>query len=363
MKILVTGGTGYIGSHYIIEQIRNTDWEIVSIDNYLNSSPRTIDRIEKITGRKIKNYEIDLRDKKSTLKFFEDTGNIDGIVHFAALKSVPESVDVPLLYYENNINGLLNILSAVEQFQIPYFIFSSSSSIYGNVKKLPVNEKTPMGYAESPYAHTKQIGEGITEHFYRKNKNLKGISLRYFNPVGADKTGLNGEDPINLPTNLVPVITQVASGILPQLTVYGDDWNTRDGTCIRDYIHVSDIAEAHIKALEYLMSKETSRTDVTSAREEGMEGKSTREDKHEKNYEIFNLGTGNGVSVLEAVNAFEKTTGVKLNYRIGSRRAGDTEAVYSDNTLTESRLRWKPERDIEEMMRSAWKWQQHLNKE
>jgi UDP-glucose 4-epimerase len=340
MKILVTGGTGYIGSHYIIEQIRNTDWDIVSIDNYLNSSPRTIERIEKISGRKVLNYEIDLRDQRSTLKFFEDQGDIRGIVHFAALKSVPESVEEPLLYYDNNINGLLNILTAIEQFRIPYFIFSSSASVYGNVEKLPVDEQTPMGHAECPYAHTKQIGEGILEHFYRKHPDLHGIALRYFNPVGADETGLNGEDPINRPTNLVPVITQVASGILPQLVIYGNDWNTRDGTCIRDYIHVSDIAEAHIQALEYLI-----------------------EEKAAKNYEIFNLGTGNGVSVLEAVNAFEKTTGEKLNYTLGSRRPGDVEAVYSDNRYTESQLGWTPKRNIEEMMRSAWKWQQNLNRE
>lgn len=340
MKILVTGGTGYIGSHYIIEQIRNTDWEVVSIDNYLNSSPKTIDRIEQITGKKIINYQIDLRDRRSTLKFFEDMGDIRGIVHFAALKSVPDSVDEPLLYYDNNLNGLLNILTAVEQFRIPYFIFSSSSSVYGNVKKLPVNEETPMGTAESPYAHTKQIGEGIIEHFYRKNSDLNGIALRYFNPVGADETGLNGEDPINKLTNLVPIITQTASGIIPRLTIYGDDWDTRDGTCIRDYIHVSDIAEAHISALKYLF-----------------------DGSQRKNYEVFNLGTGNGVTVLEAIKAFEKTTGQQLNYVTGPRRQGDVEAVYSDNTFTESRLGWKPERDIEEMMRSAWKWQMNLNEE
>jgi len=340
MKILVTGGTGYIGSHYIIEQIRNTDWDIVSIDNYINSSHKTVGRIEKITGKKITNYEIDLRDKKSTLNFFADIGDIQGIVHFAALKSVPESVEEPLIYYDNNINGLLNILNAVEQFQIPYFIFSSSASVYGNVTKLPVDENTPLGQAESPYAHTKQIGEGMMEHFYRRNKNLSGISLRYFNPVGADETGLNGEDPINKPTNLVPVITQTASGILPQLTIYGNDYDTRDGTCIRDYIHVSDIAEAHIKALDYLSNQKL----VT-------------------NHEIYNLGTGNGVSVQEAVNAFEKNTSEKLNYIFGPRRVGDQEAIYSDNRLAESRLGWKPVRDIDEMMRSAWKWQQLLNLE
>ncbi len=340
MKILVTGGTGYIGSHYMIEQIRNTGWEIVSIDNYINSSPKTIQRIEKITGKKVINYEVDLRDRRSVLKFFDDHPDIRGIVHFAALKTVPESVDKPLLYYDNNINGLLNLLFAVEQYRIPSFIFSSSCSVYGNVEKLPVDENTPMGKAESPYAHTKQIGEGIIEHFYKKHRGLMGVSLRYFNPVGADETGLNGEDPGNDPNNLVPVITQVAAGIRPKLTIFGNDYDTRDGTNIRDYIHVSDVADAHIRALEYLM-----------------------EGKNEKNYGVFNLGTGNGVSVLEAVKAFEKATGVELNYEFGPRRPGDVVAVYSDNRYTEEKLDWKPERGIEEMMRSAWKWQQELEKE
>ena len=340
MKILVTGGTGYIGSHFIIELLKNKDWNVVSIDNHVNSSPKTLDRIKQITGKEIKNYAIDLRDKEKVLEVFKENSDISGIVHFGALKAVGESVDQPLRYYENNLNGLTNILTAVEKFKIPYFIFSSSCSVYGNVEKLPVNEETPMGIAESPYAHTKQIGEGIIAHFYRKFKDIKGISLRYFNPVGGDESGLNGEDPINRPNNLVPVITQVASGIIQEMTIFGDDWNTRDGTCVRDYIHVSDIAFAHIKALEYLL-----------------------EDKNDSNYEVFNLGTGNGVSVYEAIKAFEKTTGEKLNYKFGPRRPGDIEAVYSDNSYTESKLNWKPERDIEEMMRSAWKWQQELNKE
>ncbi len=208
------------------------------------------------------------------------------------------------------------------------------------METLPVDENTPMGQAECPYAHTKQIGEGIIESFYNIHPELKGISLRYFNPVGSDETGLNGEDPINRPNNLVPVITQVASGIIPELVIFGNDWDTRDGTCIRDYIHVSDIAFAHIKALNFLI-----------------------ENKSKSNYGVFNLGTGNGVTVFEAVQAFEKTTGVKLNYRYGQRRAGDIEAVYSNNDYTEKTLDWKPQRDIEEMMRSAWKWQQELNQE
>jgi UDP-glucose 4-epimerase len=339
MKILVTGGTGYIGSHFIIELIRNTDWEVISIDNYSNSSSKTLDRIKKISGRSVRNYEIDLRDKKALNAVFEENREIQGIVHFAALKAVGESVNMPLQYYDNNINGLLHVLECVDTFSIPYFIFSSSSSVYGNVEKLPVDENTPMGKAESPYAHSKQIGEGILEHFYKIHPDLQGISLRYFNPVGSDETGLNGEDPINPPNNLVPVITQVASGIMPELVIFGNDWNTRDGTCIRDYIHVSDIAYAHIKAIEYLLDTE-----------------------NDSNYQVFNLGTGNGVTVNEAVQAFEETTRVKLNYRYGSRRAGDVEAVFSDNDYTEKTLKWKPQRGIEEMMRSAWKWQQELNK-
>jgi UDP-glucose 4-epimerase len=340
MKILVTGGTGYIGSHFIIELIRNTDWEVISIDNFSNSSSKTLGRIKQITGKEIHNYDIDLRNKNDLKKVFTDNKDIQGIVHFAALKSVGESVEMPLEYYDNNLNGLLNLLECVKSFSIPNFIFSSSCSVYGNVEKLPVDEDTPMGEAECPYAHTKQIGEGILESFYKIHPELRGISLRYFNPVGSDETGLNGEDPINRPNNLVPVITQVACGIIPELVIFGNDWETRDGTCIRDYIHVSDIAYAHIKALESLIKKLS-----------------------DKNYEVFNLGTGNGVTVLEAVNAFEKTTGVKLNYKYGPRRPGDVEAVYSNNDYTEKTLDWKPHRGIEEMMRSAWKWQQQLNEE
>ncbi len=339
MKILVTGGAGYIGSHFLIEAIRNTDWEILSVDNFINSSPGTLERVEEITGKKVVNLKVDLKDKKEVTKIFQSNQNIEGIVHFAALKSVPESVQKPLVYYDNNLNGILNLLGAVEEFHIPYFVFSSSCSVYGNVTALPVNEATPMGKAESPYAHTKQIGEGILEHF-SKQYDLKAVSLRYFNPVGADPSGLNGEDPVNLPTNLLPVITQVAGGHLNEMTIFGSDYHTRDGTCIRDYIHVSDIALAHINAIRYL-------------------------EKLNKNnfYEVLNLGTGDGVTVLEAVKAFEKVTGKKLNYKIGPRRPGDVEAVYSDTRLSESKLGWKPRYGLEEMMRSAWKWQLVLDKE
>ena len=339
MKILVTGGTGYIGSHFILEAIRNTDWEIISVDNYSNSSPKTLERINKITGRSIINYPLDLRDYNKIFGLILDHPGITGIVHFAALKSVPDSVREPLLYYDNNLNGLINLLRVISELKIPNFIFSSSCSVYGNVTKLPVNESTPLGKTESPYAHTKQIGEGIIEHFSHQS-NSNAISLRYFNPVGADPSGLNGEDPINMPNNLLPVITQVASGILPMLTIFGNDYHTRDGTCVRDYIHVSDIALAHINAMEYLLK-----------------------DKTELNHEIINLGTGNGVTVMEVVKAFEHVTGLKLNYEIGPRRDGDVEALYSDTKLSETKLQWKPRYNINEMMNSAWKWQLELNKE
>jgi UDP-glucose 4-epimerase len=339
MKILVTGGAGYIGSQFLIEAVRCTKWDLISIDNYSNSSPETFERIAKITGKNILNNDIDLRNKDKVRSVFKNNQPVDGIVHFAALKSVPESVHRPLLYYDNNINSLLNLLEVSAEFNIPYFIFSSSCSVYGNVTQLPVNEATPIGVAESPYAHTKQIGEGIIENFC-KNSDCKAISLRYFNPVGADPSGLNGEDPINAPSNLLPIITQVASGILEKLTIYGNDYKTRDGTCIRDYIHVSDIALAHINAVDYLVNP-----------------------KNKAHHEILNLGTGQGVTVMEVVNAFENVTGMKLNYEIGPRRAGDIAAVYSDTGLSEEKLRWKPRYDINEMMKSAWMWQLVMNQE
>lgn len=337
-KILVTGGLGYIGSHTIIEIIRQTNWEVVSIDSCINSTPNTIHNIEAITGKKISNHQVDLQNLEATKEVFRQEGKIDGIIHFAALKSVPDSVADPVLYYQNNMNSLFNVLTCCQEFGVNNLIFSSSCSIYGNVAELPVDESTPFGYAESPYAATKQMGERVLEDFAKTNdSSFQSIALRYFNPVGADHTGLNGENPINPPTALVPYITQTAVGKFPKLTVYGHDYNTRDGSCIRDYIHVTDLASAHINALEHLLKNESNLA-----------------------YDTINIGSGEGVTVLEAVNQFIKTSGVQLNYELGPRRAGDVEAIYSNSTKAEKVLGWKPTLGIKEMMESAWKWQQHL---
>lgn len=339
-KILITGGTGYIGSHTILQLIRTTDFQLISVDNYSRSFPDTLDRIEKITGKRIKNYAVDLCDKPVVFQVFEENPDLIGIIHFAAYKEVNESVNFPLRYYRNNIDSLLNVVEACEKFSISSLIFSSSCSVYGNVKSLPVTEKTPLSKAESPYAHTKQIGEEILDNVCKKSHCLTAISLRYFNPVGADITGQLGENSVDKPNNLVPIITRTASGLIPEMSVHGGDYPTRDGSCIRDYVHVLDIADAHIKALHYLL-----------------------EGKNEKRHEIFNLGTGNGVSVLEAIRAFEKVSGVKLNYRIGPRREGDVVSIYSDCSLAEQKLGWKCQYNIEDMMRTAWEWQQTLNQE
>lgn len=339
MKILITGGAGYIGSHTIIEILENTDWEVISIDNFSNSTKDTYQRIEKITGKTIKNYAIDLKDKEATKNVFIENQKIQGIIHFAAFKSVPESVENPLMYYDNNINSLLHILACQKEFNIPNLIFSSSCSVYGNIEKLPVTEETILNQPESPYAYTKQIGEQLVNDFIKVNPSLKAISLRYFNPVGAHKSGLNGEFPLSKPDNLVPYITQTAIGKLEQLTVFGSDYNTKDGTCIRDYIHVCDIASAHVKALQKLI-----------------------EDKNLPNHSIINLGTGVGISVLEAIHSFEKVAHQKLNYTIGERRAGDIAAIYANNDKAKKLLDWQPLHNIDEMMRSAWKWENHLVK-
>jgi UDP-glucose 4-epimerase len=338
--IIVTGGAGYIGSHTIVELIQNTDFEVVSIDNYSNSFPKTFDRIEKITGKKVKNYAIDICDKNALDNVFEAEKNVVGIIHFAAFKSVNESVNNPYKYYYNNINSLLNVLECCLKYQISNFIFSSSCSVYGNISNLPVKETTPLGKAESPYGYTKQVGEEIIKDYAKAFPFLQSIALRYFNPVGSHSTGFIGEDPINIPTNLVPVITQTAIGKRQEMQVFGDTYNTRDGSCIRDYIHVTDIAVAHIKAMEHLIRR-----------------------KNTQNYSVLNLGTGSGVSVFEAIKAFERVTGKKLNYTVVPKRAGDVEAIYSDTTLCENTLHWKPVYSIEDMMQSAWKWELHLQGE
>jgi UDP-glucose 4-epimerase len=328
-KILVTGGCGYIGSHTIIEIIKS-GYDVISIDNNINSSLKTIDRIEKVTGKRVTNYNIDLCNQNDILDVFKSNLDICGVIHFAALKSVPESVKEPIRYYQNNIQSLLNLIQACEIFKVNNFIFSSSCSVYGDVKSLPVNENTPLSIPVSPYAHTKLIGEEMINHI-SKTSGINFIILRYFNPVGADLSGLIGEDPINLPTSLVPIITQTAKGIRNEMFVYGDDYDTRDGTCIRDYIHVSDIADAHIKSFEF--------------------------NKTNTGVEIFNLGSGNGVSVLEAIKSFEEVSGVKVNYKIVDRRIGDVVEIYSDSSKAKNILGWEPKRSLNEMMLSAWKWQ------
>jgi UDP-glucose 4-epimerase len=335
--ILVTGGAGYIGSHTIVALAEMTGNEIISVDNYSNSTAQTYERIKSITGKNIPHIEADLSDKKQTIEIFRKFPGITGIIHFAAFKSVPESVDRPLEYYHNNINSLLNLLDEAKKNNVKQFIFSSSCSVYGNISSLPVNENTPVGKVESPYAYTKVAGEKILEDFLKSQQEIKGIALRYFNPVGAHESGLLGELPNQRPNNLVPVITQTAIGKIKKMQVFGGDYPTRDGTCVRDYIHVCDIAEAHVKALELLT-----------------------ENSSQPRFDIINLGSGEGVTVLEAIHAFEKVSGKKLNYEITARRAGDVEAIFSDCSKAEKVLGWKAKRNLEEMMASAWKWEQNL---
>lgn len=336
--IIVTGGAGYIGSHTIIELLESTNLNVVSVDNFSNSTAETFDHIEKITGKRVKNYDVDLCDRLRTEEIFKTEKNIAGIIHFAAFKSVPESVANPYKYYHNNINSLLNLLECCRKYQVHTFIFSSSCSVYGNISHLPVKEDTPIGKAESPYAYTKQAGEEILKDYTAVFRQLQVTALRYFNPVGAHMSGLIGESPINKPTNLVPIITQTAIGRMKEMTVYGKNYDTRDGSCIRDYIHVTDIAIAHVKAFERLKQQQQS----------------------SKNFAVYNLGTGNGVSVLEAIHSFEKVSGKKLNYTIGENRPGDVVAIYSDTTLSEKELGWKTKYNLDEMMESAWKWEQNM---
>lgn len=337
-KILVTGGMGYIGSHTIIELLKKGTFKVISVDSCIRSTPGTAARIEDITGEPVQNYQIDLRDKDAFFRIFKDHPDINGIIHFAALKSVPESVEKPLEYYRNNLESLENVLEACERFHISNLIFSSSCSIYGEVKNLPVTEETPVGQPFCPYAHTKQIGEEMIRFFADVHPGFNSVILRYFNPVGSDMSGLNGELSPDKPNNLMPIITQVGIRKLPRLTVFGTDYDTRDGSCIRDYVHVTDIADAHIKALEFLLNG-----------------------KNKSNYEVFNLGSGTGVTVLEMIETFEKVTGVKLNYIVGEKRAGDIPAIYSNSQRAQQLLGWYCRYDLEDMVTSAWKWENHLH--
>ncbi len=333
-KVLVTGGTGYIGSHTIVDLV-NHGFEVISIDDYSNSTSQALEGIKAITGKDIKNYTVDLKDLEATEKVFAEHPDLVGVIHFAAHKLVGESVEKPLTYFRNNLNSLMNIIDCMRKFEVENLIFSSSCSVYGNAKELPVTEDTPMREAESPYARTKQMGEQICVDVAHHEKDHNFVLLRYFNPAGAHHSALLGENPANAPSNLVPVITETAIGKRQKMTVFGADYDTRDGSCIRDYIHVMDLANAHTKSIQYLL-----------------------EHRNQSNLEVFNLGIGEGVSVLEAIEAFEKVSGQKLNYEIGPRRPGDVIAIYAQPDRAQKSLNWKPERDIEVIMGSAWAWEQ-----
>lgn len=334
-KILVTGGCGYIGSHTLVDLIES-GYEVVSVDNNSRSTAAILKGVERITGKSIKNYKVDLCNFDDTFAIFEENHDIKGIIHFAAFKAVGESVLKPLMYFENNLTSLINLLKCVQEFKTPWFVFSSSCTVYGQPDDTVVTEQSPLKPAASPYGATKQMGEQILTEFQNAS-DTKVILLRYFNPVGAHPSALIGELPIGKPQNLVPAITQTAIGKLPKMTVFGDDYPTRDGSCVRDYIHVSDIAHAHTLAIKYL-----------------------EEERNTSDLEVFNLGTGNGVTVLEAIKSFEKISGVKLNYEIGPRRPGDIIAIYANNDKAKKILGWAPERSLDEMMATAWKWEQRL---
>ncbi len=336
-KILVTGGCGYIGAHTLVDLIEN-GYEPICIDNNSKSTTALLKGVKIITGKEVKNYKVDICNYDDTYAVFQENTDLEGIIHFAAYKSVGESVQKPLMYFENNLFSLINILKCAKEFDVPNFIFSSSCTVYGSPDEIPVTEQTPIKPAESPYGSTKQMGEEIVREI--TNTKNKSILLRYFNPVGAHPSTLIGELPLGKPENLVPAITQTAIGKLNKMTVYGDDYPTRDGSCVRDYIHVCDIAHAHTLALEYLMSN-----------------------KNSAPCEIFNLGSGDGVTVLEAIKSFEKVSGVKLNYEIGARRPGDVIAVYANNELAKKVLGWNPGYSLDEMMATAWKWELKLKED
>ena len=333
--ILVTGGTGYIGSHTAVELL-NEGFEVLIIDNLSNSDIEVLDGIEKITGKRPLFEQIDLSEADKVSKVFDKYPGISSIIHFAAYKAVGESVSIPLKYYYNNLVSQINLLENMIRKGITDLVFSSSCTVYGEPDKLPVTEEAPIKKASSPYGNTKQICEEILQDTLFVNSFLKVISLRYFNPIGAHPTALIGELPIGVPNNLVPFITQTAIGKRDELMVFGDDYNTPDGTPIRDYINVVDLAKAHVTAIKRLM-----------------------ENNNKKTFEVFNLGTGRGLTVLEVINAFEKATGQKLKYKITGRREGDVEKVYADTSYANMELGWKAEKGIEETLLSAWNWEKH----
>lgn len=334
-KILVTGGAGYIGSHTCVELISSGFTPII-IDNFNNSDKKIIRNINKISNSEIKVYEIDCNNKTDLQNVIKSEEDIAGVIHFAAYKAVGESVQAPLKYYHNNVGSLVTLLEVCKENNIETIVFSSSCTVYGQPDEPCVTESTPIIKAESPYGNTKQICEEILTDYFKSGNNIKAALLRYFNPIGAHSSGLIGELPIGIPNNLVPFITQTADGIREKLTVFGDDYNTTDGSCIRDFIHVVDLAKAHIAALKWLQNQNKSIIDT------------------------FNIGSGNGNSVLEAIESFERTNKVKVNYSIGPRRAGDVEQIYADPEKANKILNWKTELDLDTSMKDAWNWQLNL---
>ncbi len=335
-QILVTGGTGYIGSHTVVE-LQNSGFDVIIIDNLSNSQIEVLDNIEKITGIRPSFEKFDLSDSKLTDAFFQKYNDIEAIIHFAAFKAVGESVQKPLEYYRNNINSLLNLLTGMKKYGVQHMVFSSSCTVYGQPDQLPVTESTPRKEAESPYGNTKAICEDIMRDFCKANEEINCIALRYFNPIGAHESALIGEFPLGVPNNLVPFITQTAAGLREELSIFGDDYNTPDGTAIRDYINVVDLSKAHVVAINRLLK-----------------------DKKKSNYEFFNIGTGEGYSVMQLVKAFIKVTGVNLKYKIVARRSGDIEKIWADTSYANTELGWKSEKTIEETLASSWKWEKNV---
>ncbi|WP_282037588.1 UDP-glucose 4-epimerase GalE [Saccharicrinis aurantiacus] len=335
-QILVTGGTGYIGSHTVVE-LQNSGFDVVVVDDLSNSKIEVLDNIEKITGKRPAFEQFNLADATLTDQFFQKYTDIQAIIHFAAFKAVGESVQKPLEYYQNNVNSLINLLNGMKKYGVANMVFSSSCTVYGQPDKLPVTEQTPRKEAESPYGNTKAICEDIMRDFCKVNEASNCIALRYFNPIGAHESGLIGEFPVGVPNNLVPFITQTAAGLRDELSIFGEDYDTPDGTAVRDYINVVDLSKAHVIAIERLLN-----------------------DKKKNNYEFFNVGTGEGYSVMQLVKAFIKVTGVDLKYKVVGRRTGDIEKIWADTTYGNNELGWKAETSLEDTLGSAWAWEKNV---
>ncbi|MBR8538182.1 UDP-glucose 4-epimerase GalE [Carboxylicivirga sediminis] len=335
-QILVTGGTGYIGSHTVVE-LQEKGFDVVIVDNLSNSKIEVLDNIEKITGIRPAFENFDLSERELTDNFFQKYPNIDAIIHFAAYKAVGESVQKPLEYYRNNMGSLMNLLECMNKYKVPHMVFSSSCTVYGQPEVLPVTEQTPRKEAESPYGNTKAICEDIMRDYCKANEAINCIALRYFNPIGAHPSALIGELPVGVPNNLVPFITQTAAGLREELSIFGDDYDTEDGTAIRDYINVVDLAKAHVVAIDRMLNGQT-----------------------KANYEYFNVGTGSGYSVMQLVKSFIEVTGVDLKYKLVDRRAGDIEKIWADTTYGNNELGWKAEKTLEETLASAWAWEKNV---